>query len=706
VRKLPLLGAVCAAALLAPKTGSPADENPFFSESTLPFHLPPFDRIKESDYLPAYEKGMADQLREVEAIAANPDKPTFENTILALEKSGRVLARVSAVFDNVKKLESDETMRKIERIVSPEVAAHEDAIHQNTALFARIDEIYRNRATLGLDPESVRLVEHYHLVFIRAGAQLSVADQAKLRAYNAEIASLSTEFRQNVLTERNDSSVFVTDRSELDGLSDAAIASLEAAAKADNKPGAYEIRLINTTGQDAMTSLTYRPLRQAIMEHSLARGSRGGSYDNEMVVERIADVRAERANLLGFATHGDYQVADQTAGTEAAVEGLLAQLVAPAVAKAKREAADMQALIDQEHGGFQLEPWDWQLYAEKVRKARFAFDDLQLKPYFELNHVLTDGVFFAAHRLYGVTFKERRDLPVYEADVRVFEVDDVDGKPLALLLEDFYARPSKQGGAWMDTYVRQSFLHGDLAVVANHHNIQKPEAGQPTLLTFDQVVTLFHEFGHGLHGMFSRVNYPSFSGTAVPRDFVEYPSQVNEMWAAWPEVVRNYARDYKTGERMPQELIDKMLATRKFNQGFATTEYLKATLLDQAWYTLKPGGIPTDIPAFEQATFAKYGAGFAPVPPRYRSTYFSHVFEGNYSAEYYSYIWADVLVADSIEWFKKNGGLTRENGDRFRSTVLSHGASVAPMTLFHQFTGTDPEIGPLLRLRGLDEGGN
>ncbi len=681
-------------------------DNPFFTESPLPFHLPPFDRIKDSDYVPGFERGMADQLKEAEAIAANPDKPTFENTIVAMERSGRLLNRVNVVFSNLKEADTDDEIERIDGIMAPKLSAQNDAIYLNSELFARVKALYDERSTLGLDPESLRLLERYHRDFVRAGALLSEADKTRLKAMNAELASLQSICSQNILNEKNASSVVVRDRAELAGLSDAEIANLEAQAKAENKPGTYVIALNNTTGQPSLASLENRALRQRIMEASLSRGSHGGPFDNRATIERIARVRAEQAALLGYDSHAAYRVEDQMAQTVGEVDKLLAQLVPPSVAKAKREAADMQAIVDQEHGGFKLASWDWDFYSEKVRKARYAFDESQLKPYFELNSVLVNGVFFAANRLYGLTFKERHDLPVYRPDVRVFEVYDADGQPLALLLEDFYARPSKQGGAWMNEYVSQSGLFGDKPVVANHHNIPKPPAGEPTLLTYDEVVTLFHEFGHGLHGMFSHVEFPTFAGTNVPRDFVEYPSQVNEMWAEWPEVVKNYAKHFKTGEPMPEALLAKMLSTRKFNEGFATTEYLKATLLDQAWHTLKPDQVPSDVSAFEDATFVKYGADFSPVPPRYRSTYFSHVFYIGYSAGYYAYIWSDVLVADSIEWFQKHGGLTRANGDHFRATVLSHGDSVEPKTLFREFTGGDPEIGPLLRHRGLDEPGN
>jgi peptidyl-dipeptidase Dcp len=611
------------------------------------------------------------------------------------------------VFFNLKDANGDAEMRKIDTAMAPRLSAHNDAIYLNAALFARVQAVFDQRSALSLDPESLRLLERYHRDFVRAGARLSDADKARLRDLNAQIASLESTFRQNVLAEKNASSIVVHDRAELAGLSDSEIASLQQAAVEEKKPGEYVIRIVNTTGQAALASLENRALRERIMETSLGRGSSGGPFDNQATVVQLARKRAERATLLGYESHAAYQVEIGTARTVAAVDELLGKLVPPSVAKAKREAADMQAVIDQEHGGFQLASWDWDFYSEKVRTARYSFDESQLKPYFELNRVLVDGVFFAAHQLYGITFKERHDLPVYQPDVRVFEVYDKDGSPLAILLEDFYARPSKIGGAWMNEYVSQSGLFGDSPVVGNHHNIPKPAPGEPTLLTFDEVTTLFHEFGHGLHGMFSHVKYPLFAGTNVARDFVEYPSQVNEMWAAWPEVVRNYAKNYKTGEPMPIDLLNKMLATRKFNQGFATTEYLKAVLEDQAWHTLKADQVPSDVAGFETATFKKNGADFAPVPPRYRSTYFSHVFASDeYSAGYFSYIWADVLVADSIEWFANHGGLTRANGDHFRATVLSNGGSIEAMTLFGEFTGGGPEIGPLLRHRGLDESGN
>ncbi|HYP15653.1 MAG TPA: M3 family metallopeptidase, partial [Opitutus sp.] len=492
---------------------------------------------------------------------------------------------------------------------------------------------------------------------------------------------------------------------ELAGLSENEIAAAADAAKQAGHDGQYLLPLLNTTGQPSLTSLTDRAVRQRIMEASLTRGSKGGEFDNRGLITRLAQLRAQRAALLGFPNYAAYQLSEQTAGDVGTVNKLLRDLAAPAVANARREAADMQAIVDRENGGFSIAAHDWAFYAEKVRTARYAFDESQLKPYFELNHVLVDGVFFAATRLFGITFKERTDLPVYQEDVRVFEVFDHDGSPLALFLFDPYARPSKRGGAWMNEYVSQSGLFGRKPVVANHLNIPKPPASEPTLLTFDEVTTAFHEFGHALHGLFSNVHYPRFSGTNVPRDFVEFPSQVNEMWATWPEVLQNYAKHYKTGAPMPRELLDKVLAAEKFNQGHATTEYLAAALLDQAWHQLKPDEVvpAADALTFEAAALQKAGVDFAPVPPRYRSTYFSHIFSSDsYSAGYYSYIWSEVLDADTVEWFKQNGGLKRENGDRFRQLLLSRGGADEAMNLFRNFTGKDPYVEPLLERRGLN----
>jgi len=677
-------------------------DNPLLKESTLPYHLPPFDQIKDEHFVPAMEAGMRDQLKEVDTVANNSEKPTFENTVVALERTGRSLDRAERTFSNLNACNTNPTLQKIDKEMAPKLSAHRDAIHLNGKLFARIQQLYDNRDKLGLDPESAYLLERYYKDFVRAGAKLSDSDKEKLKKINVELATLQTQFEQNVLKEKNASSIVVDRKEDLAGLSDNQMASVTAAAKAEHKEGKFVIQSQNTTGQPLLGSLQNRQLRERIMRTSLARNSKGGEFDTRRVVLRTSQLRAEKAKLLGYANWAAYQLEDQTAHDVPTVSKLLGDLAPPAVANAKREAADMQKIVDQENGRFQVAAWDWDFYSEKVRKARYAFDESELRPYYELNHVILDGVFFAAGKLYGLTFKERHDLPVYQPDVRVFEVYDRDGQPLALFLGDYYARPSKRGGAWMNAYVQQSGLFATKPVVANHLNIPKPPPGEPTLLTHDEVRTAFHEFGHALHGMFSNVKYPRFSGTSVPRDFVEYPSQVNEMWATWPEVLKNFAKHYKTGEPMPQALLDKVEAAEKFNQGYKTTEYLSASLLDQAWHQLDPSQIPTDAIVFEKEALHKAGVDFPPVPPRYRSFYFSHAFAGGYSAGYYSYLWSEVLDADSVEWIKEHGGLKRENGDRFRETLLSRGGSADALSLFKNFTGRDPYIEPLLKRRGLD----
>ncbi len=605
----PLLALSVRAADESPSpSAAPMTENPLLQESSLDFHYPPFDKIKDENFTPAYEKGMADQLKEIEPIASSTEKPTFENTIVALEKTGELLGRVDRIFSNLAGANTNPALQKIETEMAPKLAAQQDEIFLNGPLFKRIETIYNDRDKLGLDDESKWLVERYYKDFVRAGAKLSDADKTKLKAMNAELAELQTKFAQNVLKEKNAESIVVDNRADLKGLSDNEINAAALAAKGEKKEGKFVLPLQNTTQQPALTSLKDRALRERIMKVSLARNSHGGEWDNQQVVLRMVKLRAERANLLGYPNHAAYQLADQTAKNVETVNKLLAELTPPAVANAHKEAADMQKIIDKEKGGFQLASWDWAFYSDQVRQARYAFDESEIKPYFEINHVLTDGVFYAATQLYGITFKERHDLPVYQPDVRVFEVYDKDGSPLALFLADYYARPSKRGGAWMNAYVRQSELLGMKPVVANHLNIPKPEAGQPTLLTFDEVTTMFHEFGHALHGMFSHVKYPRFSGTSVPRDFVEYPSQVNEMWASWPQVLQHYAKHYKTGKPMPKELLDKVLAAEKFNQGFKTTEYLAATLLDQAWHQISPAEVPNDALAFEAAALKKAGS--------------------------------------------------------------------------------------------------
>ena len=680
------------------------EANPFFADSPLPFHYPPFDRIDDSLYRPAFERGMAEQLAEVEAIADAAEAPTFENTLVALERSGRVLERVSQVFFNLTSADTNDTLDAIRSEMAPKLSAHSDRILLNAALFERVRALFEQRGELELDDESRRLVEEYYTDFVRAGAQLPAAEQQRLRDINAELAGLETTFSQNVLSEVNASAVAVETREALAGLSESEIVAAAAAAADRDLDGQFLIALRNTSGQPPLASLRNRELRRRLMETSLARGSRDGEFDNRPVVSRIARLRAERAGLLGYPNHAAYSLERQTARTVGAVNERLASLAPAAVANARREAADLQAIAAAGGHDNEVAAWDWAYYTEQVRAERYAFDASALRPYFEIDNVLKNGVFHAANRLYGLTFRERKDLPVYHPDVRVFDVIDAGGEPLALFLADYYARPSKRGGAWMSSFVSQSDLLGTKPVVANCLNVPKPPAGEPTLLTFDEVETMFHEFGHALHGFFSAVRYPYFSGTAVPRDFVEYPSQVNEMWATWPEVLRNYAVHHETGEPMPAELLDKVLASATFNQGFATTEYLAASLLDQAWHQLPAGDVPDadGVVAFEAEALEQAGVALETVPPRYRSTYFSHIWSSGYSAGYYSYIWAEVLDADTVEWFRENGGLKRENGDRFRRMLLSRGGSRDAMELYQAFRGREPDIAPLLARRGLD----
>ncbi|WP_240125030.1 M3 family metallopeptidase [Thermomonas alba] len=688
-------------------TSATAYSGPFAAPSPLPMHYPQFDKIKDSDFAPAFDAGMAIQLREVEAIANNPAPPTFENTIVALEKSGQVLNRATSVFFNLVATDKNPVREKLETEYAPKFSAHADAIALNPKLFARIKTLYDARDTLGLDAVDRRLLEKRYQDFVRAGAALDETQKARIRAINTELATLNTRFDQNVLAEVNDSAVVVDDRAQLAGMSEEQIAAAAEAAKARNLPGKYVIALLNTTGQPVLAQLQDRALRQRIFAASVARGSRGNQWDNTGVISQVLKLRAERARLLGYDTYANYVLADETAGNQDNVNAMLRQLAPKAVANARREGADLQAMIDAEQKaagqpGFTLQPWDWAYYSEKVRKAKFSFDESQLKPYFEMRNVLENGVFYAANKLYGLTFKERTDLPKYHPDTWTYEVFDRDGKPLAIFIWDPYARASKRGGAWMNTYVAQSKLLGEQPVVANHLNIPKPSEGKPTLLTWDEVTTAFHEFGHALHGFFQDVRYPYFSMN-VPRDFVEYPSQVNEMWADWPEVLAHYAKHYQTGAPMPKELLDKVIAASKFNQGFATTEYLEAAMLDQRWHQLPLEQIPdaSGVMAFEASALKADGFDYAPVPPRYRTPYFSHIM-GGYAAGYYAYIWSEVLAANTSKWIRDHGGLTRENGDRVREKVLAPGGEIAPDRLFPNLAGHEPTIEPLLEQRGLD----
>ncbi len=696
------LALINCAAIAAPAAAALPSSNPFATASTLPFAYPAFDKIKDSHYQPAYLAGMRENLKEIEAIANNPAAPTFDNTIVAMEKSGLLLTRVATVFSALQSANTNDKIDAVDREMAPKLAAHADAIFLNDKLYKRVKTLYQQRATLGLDPESAFLLERYNKDFVLAGADLNAADKKRLKAYNGQIATLQSTFGQNVLKETNASALVVNVRTELAGMSDAEINAAAAEATKRGLKGKFVVPLMNTTGQPALSVLTNRAVRERLLAASMKRGSSGGKFDNRAVVLKLAKLRAERAALLGYANYATYSLLDQTAQNPANVNKLLAELSKPAVANARKEAAEIQKIIDADKGGFQVAAHDWAYYTDKVRAARYSYDENQLKPYFELDSVLVKGVFFAAEKLYGLTFKERRDLPVYNEDVRVFDVFDADGKQLAIFIADMYARSNKRGGAWMNAYVPQNTLLGQtVPVVANHLNIPKPPKGEPTLLTSDEVKTTFHEFGHALHGIFSNVKYPRFSGTNVPRDFVEYPSQVNEMWMTAPEVLANYAKHYKTGEPMPKELLQKVEASKKFNQGFGTTEYLAASIVDQRWHQVSADKLPTDVLAFEAASLKDAGVDFAPVPPRYRSTYFSHSMGGGYSAGYYAYLWSEKLDADTVEWFKENGGLQRKNGDHFRKTLLSRGGTAEAMDLFRNFRGRDAKIEPLLDRRGL-----
>ena len=686
----------------APATEMP-ETNPLLTPSPLPLEYPPFDRIEPAHFLPAFEAGMAEHLAEIDGITAQAEAPTFGNTLVQLELAGETLDRVVSVFFGLNSAHTNDALNETEAQIAPQLAKHRDRIFLNAALFGRIQDVYRARDALELGPESLRLVEETHRAFVRAGAMLPEAEKASLRAVNSELAELRTRFSQNVLSEVNDSFVVVQSRGELNGLSDAQIETAASEAASRGLEGKFVIPLLNTTQQPLLSQLENRTLRERLLQRSTERGSRGGDYDNREIVSRSAELRARRAQLLGFANHAAYVLDDETAGTVQAVNERLASLTPAAVANARREAGELQNIVDNMGGGFQLAAWDWDFHAEKLRRERYAFDESQLRPYLELESVLFNGLFFAASQVYGITVKERFDLPTYQEDVRVFDVFDHDGSTLGLFVFDAYARESKRGGAWMNQYVAQSRLLGKRPVVANHLNIPEPTHGEPTLLTFTEVITAFHEFGHALHGLFSDVRYATFSGTNVPRDFVEYPSQLNEMWATWPAVLANYAKHHETGEPMPKDLLERVRSAEQFNQGYATTEYLAAALIDQALHQLAPGEAPAaeDVLAFEAQALAAAGADLATVPPRYRLPYFSHIM-GGYSAGYYAYIWSEVLDADTEQWFRANGGMTRANGQRFRDALLSRGGSEDAMTLFRNFIGREPSIEPLLERRGLN----
>jgi len=675
-----------------------AQTNPFFTPSSLPFQAPPFDKIKDTDYKPALEEGMKQQLAEIDAIANSAEAPAFANTIEAMERSGALLSRTAKVFFALTQANTNDTLQKVEAEESPKLAAHYDAIYLNPKLFARVKALYDARDAAGLDAESKFLLERYYRNFVRAGALLSDADKTRLRALNQEESKLGTEFHDHVLADTNAAAIAIDDKAQLAGMSDADVAAAAEAAKERGLTGKWVLVVRNTTQQPQLASLQDRELRKRLLAASEMRGRHGGPNDTRGIVVRMAKVRAEKAKLLGYPNWAAYVLDDQMAKTPQNAFKLMTDLVAGSTKKARQDAARMQ-----KQAPHPIAAADWEYYAEKVRKAEYAIDDAQVKPYFSLDRVLQDGVFYAANQLYGITFKERHDLPVYHPDVKVYDVIDADGKPLAIWYADYYARPSKSGGAWEDTFVDQSGLLGTHPVVFNVANLQKPAPGQPALLSFDDVTTTFHEFGHALHAMFSNVKYPTLAGTATPRDFVEMPSQFNEHWALEPKVFANYAKHYQTGAPMPQELVDKIKRSRKFDQGYALTEYLAAALLDMAWHTLPPSAPLQDAVSFEKAALTKYHIDMPQVPPRYHTTYFSHIWNGGYSAGYYAYLWSEVIDDDAFYWFKAHGGMTRENGQRFRDMVLSRGGTMPAAEMYKAFSGHEPSVEPLLIERGLKE---
>jgi len=709
--RMPAALCVLSACALAAQTPAASaafgPSNPFYAPSTLPFQAPPFDKIKDSDYQPAMDAGIDQLQQEIDAIAGNPAAPTFENTLVALEKSGQLLNRVQLVFNCVTAANTDDELQKVEDYEAPRLAAAQDAVYLNAKLFARVKAVYEQRASLHLDPESLKLVEWDYMEFVRFGANLPEADKEKLKKINEEDSSLENTFMTKLLAATKDGAFTTTDSSALAGLSGAQMAAAAQAAQARTSsaagdPRGWLIPLQNTTQQPDLATLTDRATRQAIFENSWNRAERGDANDTRSTIARLAQLRAQKAALLGYPNYAAWELTDQMAKTPEAALDFVNALVPAATAKAASEAKEIQALIDAQHGGFTLEPWDWEFYSEQVRKAKYDLDESEIKPYFELNNVLQNGVFYAAHQLYGLTFKERHDIPVYQPDVRVFEVFDADGKPLALFYCDYFKRDNKNGGAWMDVLMNESKLLGTLPVIYNVANFEKPAPGEPALISFDDVTTMFHEFGHGLHGMFADTEYPSLSGTQVARDFVEFPSQFNEHWASYPEVFNHYARNWKTGAPMPAELVAKLRKARTFNQGYMLTEILAAAELDLQWHTLPSATAPLENPdTFEVEALKKTNLWISYVPPRYRSSYFLHIWNEGYQAGYYAYLWTEMLDDNAFQWFEDHGGLTRANGDRFRRMILSRGNTEDLEKMYETWLGGKPTIEPMLKFRGL-----
>ncbi|MGH8398158.1 MAG: peptidyl-dipeptidase Dcp [Gammaproteobacteria bacterium] len=678
-----------------------AKTNPFFVPSTLPFQAPPFDKITDSDYLPAIEAGIKQQLAEVQKIADNPAPATFENTLVALEQTGQLLSRAMGAFNGVSSANTDPTLQKVQEEIAPQLASLNDAIFLNTKLFKRVEVIYKERAHLKLSPESQRLIWYYHQQFIHAGAQLPEAEKAKLKKLNEEEASLSAKFMNQLLAGTKAGALVVSDKSELAGLSQAELDAAAQAAKARGLEGKWVITLQNTTQQPLLSQLTDRATREKLFQASWNRNERGDANDTRATIARIAQIRAEKAKLLGYPDFAAWRLTDQMANTPAKVNGFLDKLVPAATGKAHEEAAELQRIIYKDGGKFKLEPWDWEFYAEQLRRQKYDLDENEVKPYFQVYRVLEDGVFYAAHELYGVSFKRRTDIPVYQPDVRVYEMYDSNGKPLGLFYCDYFKRDNKAGGAWMDNFVVQSKLLGQMPVIYNVTNFTEPAPGQPALISFDDVVTMFHEFGHALNGFFADQEYPSLSGTATARDWVEFPSQFNEHWASDPKVLEHYAINYKTGKPMPKELVDKLIETRGFNMGYNMTETVAASELDLQWHSLPASAPLQNVDQFETEALKRTHVYLPQVPPRYRSSYFLHIWANGYQAGYYAYLWTQMLADDSYEWCVQHGGLTRANGQRYRDLILSRGNTEDYGKMFRAFYGSGPDIVPMIKDRGL-----
>ena len=690
-------------ALADNKPAAAARANPLLTKSPLPFQAPPFDKIQDADYQPAIEEGIRQQKAEVEQVANNTAAPTFDNTIAAMEKTGQTLNRVLLVFSGVAGANTDDTLQKVQEDTASELQAAQDAITLNPKLFARIETLYNQRASLKLDPESDRLLWFYYTEAVLAGAKLSDKDKETLKKLNGEEAELSAKFTNQLLAAAKDGALVTSDPTDLAGLSPGELDAAAQAAKARKLDGKWLIPIINTTQQPRLQELSNRATREKLFDASWTRAEKGDANDTRATILRIAAIRAEKAKLLGYPDYATWRLQDQMAKTPAAVDKMLSDLASGIAVKQKEEAADIQALIDQQKGGFKLKPWDWNLYSEQVRKAKYDLDDSEIKPYFELNKVLQDGVFYAANQLYGLTFKERKDIPVYNPDVRVFEVFDNDGKHLGLFYCDYFKRDNKQGGAWMSNFVTQSTVLGQTPVIYNVANFTKPAPGQPALLSFDDVTTMFHEFGHGLHGLFASQKYPTLSGANTSRDWVEFPSQFNEHWASDPKVFAHYAVHYKTGAPMPQALVDKIKKAATFNKGYSAGEVLAASELDMKWHELAAGATPTDVDAFEAQALASTGLDVEHVPTRYRSSYFLHIWSNGYSAGYYAYTWTKMLADDAFSWFDENGGLTRANGDRFRKLILSRGNTEDYNTMFTAFRGRPANSQAMLKGLGLKQ---